>query len=173
MAKLYAQPHDYNTQGFYFETAEEYKTLSNQCQTKEGCSVQRFNFTWIANQCLDSELFEELDICQKNLLLFLEKIKTWSDENKEKILVHLELEHNFNIETDDPADIEVTYYKVNSFLDLAKELNPPKPLGNTSLITRSSKQRFDYPKIANELECSRKYGETYMNGKHIIYRCCY
>ncbi len=77
---LYAQPYNRDAQGFYFHSAEEFESKSENLQDRFGCPVEEFEIQFIDGD--DAELFDACGIDQCNLSSWFDEIEVLDDHEK-------------------------------------------------------------------------------------------
>ena len=164
---LYAQPYDYDAQGFYFDSFKDYETKYNKNCNVYGQPVEEYEIQFIDGSAIDCDLFNAVK-GQYNFKAFFMVANTWEDYQK----IPLIIAYSENI-TSEPFNEEVTsdmfedidiYYDM-SFEDLAWEFIENGLFGD---IPENLKQWLDIEKMA--LSLSYDYNEITVGNNSIIYR---
>ncbi len=166
MTTFYAQPYDISATGFYFETKEEYdekvKTLINDY----GDPVEEFEIQFIDGNSIDADLCEALDLSQANFGKIIEAIDNWDEWQKFKVIIAVgECGVDFDLE-DDPDNLDVEIYEVDSLKELAEQFVDEGLFGE---IPENIEHYIDYDAIARDLEVD--YTEIKIDGRRMVYRC--
>jgi hypothetical protein len=82
MATLHAQPYNLDAVGFYFESAEEFKTKAEGLTDCHGLPVEEFEIQFIDGDTGDAHLFEACCINQGNLDAWFDDIETLDAREK-------------------------------------------------------------------------------------------
>jgi hypothetical protein len=111
-----------------------------------------------------------LDICQGNFEKFLEITETLNHFDKIKIKIKLiiaigECGYSFDLENDDPDDLDIDIYDLDTMKELAEQFVDEGLFGE---IPEHLQHYIDYDAIAYDL--SMDYTETTIAGIRLIYR---
>lgn len=164
-ARFYAQPYDTSAVGFFFEGTDDYRVKVDACRNY-GQPVEEFEIQFIDGNDLDAALFEALSISQATIVAFIAKLDAWDDDDKIKLVIAVgEGGASFDLETDDPDDIEIDLYPDTKLTDLAYQFVDEGLLGELSdrLV-----MYLDYDRIARDL--AHDYTETNLRGETYVYR---
>jgi antirestriction protein len=167
MTTLYAQPYDISATGFYFETAAEYEEKAAKLRNSSGWPVEEFEIQFIDGERIDSQLFEALNVHQGNFGAYLEAIGDWDENQKQKVIIAVwECGYSFTLGQDDPDDLDVDIYEVDTMRDLALQFVDEGLFGD---IPDHLQNYIDYDAMARDLAID--YSQTDVAGVHLIYRC--
>lgn len=173
MTILHAQPYDLDATGFYFESAEGYAAKASQLRNRYGQPVEEFEIQFIkpapakaGGETIDAELFEALVISQANLASFFEAVADWSDDQKVKIIIAVgEIGCRFKLGQNEPDQIDIDLYEIDSLRDLATQFVEDGLFGE---IPKAIENYLDYDAIARDL--AMDYGTVTIAGTHYAYR---
>ena len=167
MTTLFAQPYDLDAVGFYFESAKEFATISLRLRNAHWEPVEEFEIQFIDGEDMDAELAKAVGINQANAGRFLEIVENWSDDDKLRYIINAnECGYAFDLKRDDPNELDVDIYHLDSLRDLAFEFVEEGIIGD---IPEDMRHYFDYDAFARDL--AMDYSETTIAGQNIIYRC--
>ena len=122
MTTLFAQPYDLSANGFYFETAEEYSAKANALRNDYGQPVEEFEIQFIDGDDLDCDLAKAIGLNQANANRFLELADEWDDEQKTRYILAVgECGCDFDLNNDNPDDLDVDIYELDSMRELAEQ----------------------------------------------------
>lgn len=166
-ARFYAQPYDIMAHGFFFECAEDYTAKREACRNAYGQPVEEFEIQFIDGDDLDAQLFDALSVTQANIIPFIERLETWEDWQKKDVIVAVgECGYRFDIETDDPDDLDVDLYTEMTLRDLAYQFVDEGLFGD---IPDHLVHYIDYDAIARDL--GMDYTAITIAGAPCVYRC--
>jgi antirestriction protein len=166
MTTLYAQPYDLAATGFYYESADEYAAKAGALRNDYGQPVEEFEIQFIDGETIDAQLFEALGINQCNHGDFFAAVEDWIDEQKVRVIIALQEGGNrFVFGVDDPDEIEVDVYEVDTLSDLAMQFVEEGLFGT---IPKAIENYLDYDAIARDL--AMDYGMTTIDGTRYAYR---
>ncbi len=164
---FHAQPHDPSAMGFYFKTYAEYRKGVTECRNSHGAPVEEFEIQFIDGDDLDAALFNAMGIHQGNITLFMEKTDTWDDNEKIRLIIGVgECGYAFDMEQDDPNDLDIDLYPDMTLIELAQLFVDEGLFGD---IPERLASYLDYEAIARDLAFD--YAETTIAGSRFIYRC--
>jgi antirestriction protein len=164
---FYAQPYDIMAHGFFFDCGEDYTAKRDACRNAYGQPVEEFEIQFIDGDDLDAQLFDALSINQATIIPFMERVDTWEDWQKKDVIVAVgECGYRFDIETDDPDDLDVDLYTEMTLSDLAHQFVDEGLFGD---IPASIASYIDYDAIARNL--GMDYTEITIAGETCVYRC--
>jgi antirestriction protein len=165
--RFYAQPYDIMAHGFFFECAENYTAKRDACRNAHGQAVEEFEIQFIDGDDLDAALFDALPVNQSNILAFMARVDEWEDWQKKDLIITVgECGYPFDIETDDPDDLDVDLYTEMTLSDLAHQFVDEGLFGD---IPASIAGYIDYDAIARDL--GMDYTEITIAGETCVYRC--
>lgn len=165
-AKYFAQPYDISARGFFFTDADDYKAKVETCRNDYGQPVEEFEIQFIDGDDLNAALFDALDINQTNIIPFTKKLDEWEEWNKKDLIVAVgECGLNFNIETDDPDELDIDLYHDMTLKDLVYLFVDEGLFGDIPLRLAPY---IDYDAIARDLACD--YAEVRIAGESYVYR---
>ena len=167
MTTLFAQPYDISATGFYFDSAEDYAQKAAKNFNPYGSLVEEYELQFIDGESIDSNLFHALDVGQCNFPAYLEACDTWDEHQKQKVILAVgECGYTFILGTDDPDNLDVDIYQVESLKELAEQFVDEGLFGE---IPASIQSYLDYDAIARDL--GMDYTETLIVGERLVYRC--
>lgn len=167
MTTLFAQPYDLAANGFYFECREEYEHKANALLNDYGQPVEEFEIQFIDGDDIDCALSRAVGLTQGNAARFLEVAEEWEEDQKIRYILAVgECGYDFDLVNDDPSDLDVDIYEVETMRELAEQFVDEGLCGE---IPDSMRFYFDYDAYARDL--AMDYSETTINGSCIIYRC--
>jgi hypothetical protein len=107
-----------------------------------------------------------LDICQGNFEQFLESTETLDQFDKIKLIIATgECGYSFDLESDDPDDLDIDIYDLDTMKELAEQFVDEGLFGE---MPKHLQHYIDYDAIAYDL--SMDYTETTIAGIRLIYR---
>jgi hypothetical protein len=166
MTMLYAQPYDLDATGFYFESAEDYAGKASQLTNRYGQPVEEFEIQFIDGATIDAQLFDALGVGQANLQGFFEAAQGWSDDQKVKAIIAIgEVGIRFTLGADDPDQLDIDLYAIDSLHDLAIQFVDDGLFGE---IPKAIENYLDFDAIARDL--AMDYGTTTVAGTRYAYR---
>jgi antirestriction protein len=167
MTTFYAQPYDISANGFFFETAEEFTSRIGSVVNDYGQPVEEFEIQFIDGEAIDAAFARAWEINQANILRFMEAVEEWEEDEKRRFILAVgECGYAFNPESDDPSDLDVDIYPVDSLRELAEQFVDDGLFGP---IPEQLAFYIDYDAIARDLAVD--YTETEIAGERIVYRC--
>ena len=167
MTTLYAQPYDISATGFYFDSAEDYAQKAAKNFNPYGGLVEEYELQFIDGESIDAALFSALSVDQSNFPAYLEACDTWDDHQKQKVIIAVgECGYKFTLGIDDPDDLDVDIYQVETLRELAEQFVDEGLFGE---IPASIQNYLDYDAIARDL--GMDYTETLIAGGRLVYRC--
>jgi len=166
MTKLFAQPYNLDAIGFYFENEDEFHAIANRLVDAHGELVEEFEIQFIDGEDIDAELAKAIRLSQGNIGLYLNAVDVWSEEDKLRYIIGVgEYGLEFDLEADDPNELDVDIYHLDSLRDLAEQFVDEGIIGD---IPENMRSYFDYDAFARDLEID--YTETEIAGQRLIYR---
>lgn len=166
MTRLYAQPYDISATGFYFDTAEQYAAKAAKAKNDYGNPVEEFEIQLIDGEMIDCALAQAWGLNQVNFVRFLEVEDEWNEMQKLRFILAVgESGYAFDIDSDNPDNLDVDLYFVSGFRELAEQFVEEGLFGE---IPENLQFYLDYDAIARDL--SFDYSETQVAGVTIIYR---
>ncbi|MFD0917245.1 antirestriction protein ArdA [Pseudahrensia aquimaris] len=167
MTRLYAQPYDISAVGFYFDSAEDYKTKADKCRNNYGDPVEEFEIQFIDGERIDCAFADAFQLNQVNLVRFFDLVDEWEDHEKIRfIIANGECGYRFNPDTDDIETLEVDIYEVDTLKQLAEQFVDEGLFGE---VPKAFESYIDFDAIANDL--SVDYAMTDIAGDRLAYRC--
>lgn len=167
MTRLHAQPYDTHASGFFFSSVEEYQAKAQACLNDFGYMVEEFEIQFIEGDELDAQLFKALDIHQGNFPLFFEKVETWDDDDKIRVILAVgQCGYTFDLASDNPGDFDLDLYELDSLRELADHFVEEGLFGT---IPENLAFYLNYDAIARDL--GMDYSETSIAGRRFVYRC--
>ena len=167
MIQLHAQPYDTSANGFYFQTVEDYAGKVKNLRNDYGDPVEEFEIQFIDGKNIDCELAEAWGINQANIEEFFNAVDDWEDDQKIRYIIAVgEGGYSHAQLADDPYDIEIDIYELDSLKELAEQFVDDGLFGD---IPERLRFYLDYDAIARDL--GMDYSETVINGSSFVYRC--
>lgn len=164
---FHAQPYDISANGFYFNSAENYKEQANVLKNDYGAPVEEFEIQFIDGETIDCELAKAWEVNQANLSEFFTVANDWDDNQKTRYIIAVgECGYSHDQVKDDPTDVEINIYELDSLKELAEQFVEEGLYGE---IPESIQFYLDFELMARDLGV--EYTETKINGTNIIYRC--
>ncbi|NRA87237.1 MAG: antirestriction protein ArdA [Rhizobiales bacterium] len=164
---FYAQPYDISAEGFYFVSVEEYNKQASSLKNNYGDAIEEFEIQFIDGEIIDCELAKAWGVNQGNLSEFFNATNEWDDNQKTHYIIAVgECGYSHDQANDDPIDIEIDIYELDSLIDLAYQFVEEGLFGD---IPERLQSYLDYDKISNDLGFD--YTETNIAGNNLIYRC--
>ena len=165
--QLYAQPYDISAEGFFFSSAGDYRRKAAKLRNAHGEPVEEFEIQFIDGEQIDAELARAIDLSQASFAFFLERAAEWNEQQKTAVIIAVpECGMHFDLETDDPDDLDIDIYRLDSLRDLAIEFVEEGLFGE---IPERLQFYLDYDAIARDL--AMDYSEAVIAGERLIYRC--
>lgn len=167
MTKLFAQPYNFDAEGFFFDSEAEFAAKSTNRRDRFGQSVEEYEIQFIDGERLDAELASALPLNQANLGLFYDLVERWEDQEKIRFIVaNGECGYQFDPSRDDIDLLDIDIYEVESLKELAERFVDEGLFGD---VPEAFQNYIDYDAIARDL--SVDYATTTIDGEHIAYRC--
>lgn len=165
--QFHAQPYDIMACGFFFEGAEDYEAKRKACRNAYGQPVEEFEIQFIDGDDLDAALFDALSVNQSTIIAFMARVDDWEDWQKKDLIIAVgECGYQFDIEQDDPDNLDIDLYTEMTLKDLAYQFVDEGLFGT---IPESIAPYIDYDAIARDL--GMDYTETTIAGETCVYRC--
>lgn len=163
---LFAQPHNIEACGFYFEDAEAFAEKAANLRDRFGDPVEEFEIQFIDGGDMDAELARAWELNQCNFCSFIDAAEEWDDHQKLVFALAVgECGYDFDPSSVDPDTFDIDIYSDLTMCELAEQFlddglfgEVPEPLANY----------IDLDAIARDL--SVDYTETTIAGQRIIYR---
>jgi len=167
MTTLYAQPYDISAAGFYFTSADDYAAKAARAVNDYGDPVEEFEIQFIDGEDLDCALAGAWGLSQSNVADFLQAAGNWDDREKIAFIVAVgECGYRFDSKTDDPGQLDVDLYEVDSLRQLAEQFADDGLFGE---FPKHLSCYIDFEAIARDLACD--YAMTEIAGTRYAYRC--
>ena len=167
MTTLYAQPYDITAKGFYFKTAEDFKTQSKGLRNDYGDPVEEYEIQFIYGDLIDCELAQAFALNQVNFHLFLEYTEQWNEHQKICfIIANSQCGYGFNPEHENIDNLEVDIYHVSSLKELAEQFVDEGIYGD---IPKPLELYIDHEAMARDL--AMDFSMTEIAGNRFAYRC--
>lgn len=167
MTTYFAQPYDISATGFYFESAAEFQEKMSKARNDYGLPVEEFEIQFIDGEAIDAALADAWEINQANIPGFMEVVDDWDENEKRRFIIAVgECRYTFDPAADQPDDLDVDIYHVDSMRELAEQFVDEGLFGE---IPEHLAHYIDYDAIARDL--SADYSETTVAGERLIYRC--
>ncbi len=167
MTTFYVQPYDISATGFYFSSEDDFTSRIGSIRNDYGQPVEEFEIQFIDGAAIDAAFAKAWEINQANILRFMEAVEEWDEDAKRRFILAVgECGYTFNPETDEPSDLDVDIYPVDSLRGLAEQFVEDGLFGP---IPDRLAFYIDYDAIARDL--AMDYAETEIAGERIVYRC--
>ncbi|GLQ25454.1 antirestriction protein ArdA [Sulfitobacter pacificus] len=167
MTQLHAQPYDISANGFYFESSEEFSNKAGKNRNDYGDLVEEYEIQFIDGDAIDCAVADAVAINQANIGQYFDIADAWSHDDKLRYIIAVgECGYTFDLNKDDPNELDVDIYHLNSLRELAEEFVADGIMGDIpdALLTY-----FDHDALARDLAVD--YSETEIAGQTCIYRC--
>jgi hypothetical protein len=162
---LHAQPYDVSATGFYFTSAEEYRTKAKNLRNAYGDPVEEFEIQFIDGERIDCEVAKAIGLNQANFADYLDCAEAWEDWQKINVIIATgDLGHAFDPH-DDPDHYGIDLYHVGSYRELAELFVEEGLFGE---VPESFQFYIDYEAIARDLTVD--YSDIEIAGDRLIYR---
>ncbi len=166
MPQLFAQPYDIDAIGFYFETFEEFQTISNRHLNRYGDRVEEYEIQFIDGDDIDCSLEKAWNLDLSNIKRYFAACDDWGDHQKRIFIIAVgEGGYNFDPDNVSADDFEVDIYEIDGMANLAEQFVAEGLWGD---IPDHLANYIDYDAIGRDLE--HDYTETEIAGKTLIYR---
>lgn len=163
---LYAQPYQIGADGFYFQDMEDYAVKTKAARNHWGERVEEFEIQFIDGEAIDAALFEAVEVHQGDITAFFQAAQDWNDHQKRAVIIAAgECGYAFNLATDNPDNLEVDIYDMDSLTALAEHFVDKGLFGD---IPEHLQFYIDYEAIGRDL--SVDYTLTTIARTHLIYR---
>lgn len=159
---LFAHPYNLDAQGFYFHSADEFETLSQNLRDRFGCPVEEFEIQFIDGE--NAELFEVCGINQSNLFMWFDEIEVLGEHEKIS-LYFLAGVLGYSLDSAMNKIDEVSIFHGDA-QEAAEELFDDC---YAHAIPENLRFYFDMEKFARDLEISGDFNEFNFGGK--TYTC--
>ena len=167
MTTLFAQPYDISTQGFTFDSYDDYKHHSSVLKNAHGDPVEEFEISFIDGDDIDCDLAKSWDLHQGSISAFFEALYDWDSHQKTIFIIAVgECGYRFDPATDHPDNFDIDLYEIDSLKDLAEQFIDEGLYGE---IPESLQYYIDTEAMARDL--SVEYSEITIAGKRFVY-CC-
>ncbi len=164
---LHAQPYDIAASGFYFESYGDYRRKAKALRNDYGQVVEEFEIQFIDGEPIDCDLAQAVGLNQANTKRFFEIAKDWSEDDKLRYILAVgECGYAFDINSDDPNELDVDIYHLDSLRALAEEFVDEGIMGD---MPEALIRYFDYDAFARDL--AMDYSEAEIGGLLVVYRC--
>ena len=166
MPQLHAQPYDLDAIGFYFESFEEYQTISKRHMNAHWEPVEEYEIQFIDGDDIDCALAKAWGINQANIGGYFTACDEWEDYQKKVFIIAVgEVGYQFDPETVFPENFDIDIYHVESMTELAEQFVDEGFFGD---IPKHLERYIDMEAIARDL--AHEYTETEIAGETLIYR---
>ncbi|MEP5732204.1 MAG: antirestriction protein ArdA [Sulfitobacter sp.] len=167
MTQLHAQPYDISANGFYFESLDEFNNNAIKNRNDYGDLVEEYEIQFIDGNAIDCALADAVAINQANIGQYFDIVEAWSHDDKLRYILAVgECGYAFDLEKDDPNELDVDVYHLNSLHELAEQFVEDGIMGD---VPDALQTYFDYDALARDLGID--YSETAIAGQTIIFRC--
>lgn len=166
MSTFYAQPYDINAKGFFFDDAESYRRQSAGHVNRYGMPVEEYEIQFIDGELIDAALAKALEVSQATISAYFEAEADWNEDQKLRVIIsEREIGNPFDLEHDDPEDLDIDLYEMDSMRELAEQFVEEGLFGD---IPENLANYIDMDAIARDL--SMDYAEASIAGRRFIYR---
>lgn len=132
-----------------------------------GEPVEEFEIQFIDGELIDCQLAKAWSVNQANLVKFFDVVDCWDDGQKTRYIIAVgEAGYVHDQLADDPENIEIDIYELESLNELAEQFVADGLFGD---IPDSLQFYIDYDAIARDL--SMDYTLINIAGNTLIYRC--
>ncbi|WP_306257360.1 antirestriction protein ArdA [Pararhizobium sp. IMCC21322] len=164
---FYAQPYDISAEGFYFRSVDEYERQASILRNSHGQKVEEFEIQFIDGETIDCELAKVWGLNQTVIEPFIEAVDDWNTDQKIRFIIAVgECGYSHSQLSDDPEDIEIDIYELDSLKELAYQFVEEGLFGD---IPERLQHYLNYDAIARDLGAD--YSETTINSTNFVYRC--
>lgn len=164
---FYAQPYDISAEGFYFRSVDEYERQASTLRNSHGQKVEEFEIQFIDGEGIDCELAKVWGLNQTVIEPFIEAVDDWNTDQKTRYIIAVgECGYSHSHFSDDPEDIEIDFYELDSLKELAYQFVDEGLFGD---IPEHLQHYLDYDAIARDLGAD--YSEITINSTNFVYRC--
>lgn len=163
---FYAQPYAIDATGFYFTDEQSYRENIKNVRNSFGEPVEEFEIQFINGFVFDSKLAKAIAPTQANIIAMMKAMETWTENQKIRVIIAVdECGTDFDLELDNPDDLDIDIYSDMTLSDLAYQFVDEGLFGD---IPDHLANYIDYQAIANDLR--HDYSETSICGDHFVYR---
>lgn len=166
MTTFYAQPYNTAVEGFYFQTADQFKTHSNGLVDSFGQPVEEFEIQFMEGGQLSLELFEAWKPGQAEIgqyIAFCDNCE--EDAFLMAIIAIRDGGYRAADVIDDPEGLPITLYRTASLKELAEEFLEDGLFGD---IPERLRPYLDFEAIGRDLGFDG-YTETIVAGEHLVF----
>ncbi|SCZ55990.1 Antirestriction protein (ArdA) [Epibacterium ulvae] len=166
MPQLFAQPYDLDAIGFFFESAEEFQTISKRHLNAHFEPVEEYEIQFIDGDDIDAALAKAWGINQANMAGYFTACDGWENYQKKIFIIAVgEIGCDFDPVNVHPEEFDVDLYHVESMAELAEQMIDEGLFGD---IPEHLERYIDIDAIARDLHYD--YTETEIAGETLIYR---
>ena len=166
MSKFFAQPYDINAKGFFFNDPESYRKGITGRTNCYGMPVEEYEIQFIDGELIDATLASALEVNQATICAYFEAEAEWSEDQKIRVIIsEREIGNPFDLQHDNPDDLDIDLYEMESMRGLAEQFVEDGLFGD---IPEYLSNYIDLDAIARDL--SLDYTETHIAGRRFIYR---
>lgn len=166
MPQLHAKPYDLDAIGFYFESFEEYQTISKRHMNAFWEPVEEYEIQFTDGDAIDCALAKAWGISKANISGYLKACEDWEDYQKKIFIIAVsEVGHSFDPEDVQLEEFDVDLYHVDSMQELAEQMVDEGLFG---YIPEHLGRYIDMDAIARDL--AHDYTETEIAGETFVYR---
>ncbi|NRA88904.1 MAG: antirestriction protein ArdA, partial [Rhizobiales bacterium] len=159
--------YDISATGFYFESSEQYNEHIKNAVNGYGEPVEEFEIQFIDGDDIDCDLAKAWCLNQCNFGQFFDAVDEWDENQKQHYIIAVgECGYSHNQLEDDPENIDIDIYQLDSLKELAEQFIDDGLFGE---IPESIQYYIDYDAVARDL--GMDYSETNIAGQNLIYRC--
>lgn len=166
MSTFFAQPYDINAKGFFFDFIDSYRRQSAGHVNRYGMPVEEYEFQVIDGDPIDVALASALEVNQASIAAYFRAEEAWEEDQKIRVIIsEREIGNPFGLEHDNPDDLDIDLYELDSLRELAEQFIDEGLYGD---IPDALTWYIDLDAIARDL--SMDYGQTNIAGRRFIYR---
>lgn len=166
MSTFFAQPYDINAKGFFFDDAESYRAGIQGRTNRYGMPVEEYEIQFIDGEMIDAALASALEVNQATVCAYFEAEAAWNEDQKLRVIIsEREIGNPFDLEDDDPDNLDIDLYEIDTMRELAEQFVEDGLFGD---IPEHLANYIDLDAIARDL--SFDYAETNVAGRRFIYR---
>lgn len=164
---LFAQPYDFNAQGFYFSSYDEYQEKAFLATNSFGDPVEEFELQFIDGEAIDADLAVAWAPNQATIVDFLVAVREWDEDRKKHyILAVREYGYRHADAWRVPDSIEIDIYYVASLRELAEQFLDEGIYGE---IPDPLRYYIDFDAIARDL--GMEFSESVVAGERLVHAC--
>mgnify|MGYP000689222089 FL=1 len=165
MTQLHATPYDTSSNGFYFDSYEQYIEKSNRLHNSYGQPVEEFEI-----QFIDGNLYQLFDACcinQCNLKIWFERVESLSTEQQIKLCYRCEVLGDTLIQGLDKLDDEGELSDSSLMEYIYNYVDDIDLFDNANIVVQ---RYFDYEAYAQDLVINGEIDKfSYQNTNYVCF----